>query len=223
MSGAGHGQHQTQHAVLTRRHTGAQRAQAGDGGGGEPGGERGPGGGGEEGRPVGVRLEQLVAETVHDEQADAVGGGELEGVRLGHAQRREQRPGQLGQRRGAVAGNQWRVSIHGAPFRSSKLDHVTAKPGRPRQTPKADLVVRHCQVGAIHRTWLRASRNTPAEPAHGWATLRAYSWPSSSFDRLGAIHTVRDRSLGISGWSGAPTRGRMGTVDTVDAVDAATP
>ena len=108
---ARHGDLVAEHPVPSRRQAGAQGAEAGHRGGREPGGQGAPGGG-ELGQERGRRLmgaQQLPAQPVHDEQAGPAGGGQPERVRrVAHAQRGEQRGGQVGQGSLAVIGHSGR-------------------------------------------------------------------------------------------------------------------
>ena len=88
--------------MLSWRPAGADRAQAGDGGGREPGRDR-PGVAGElgqEGRGLRVIPEQFPAQAVHDEKAGTPDRREPEDVLRGgrlRVQRREHRRGQIGE------------------------------------------------------------------------------------------------------------------------------
>ena len=107
--GAGHGDLVAEHAVLAGRAAGAQRAQAGHRGGREAGRQRlaGPGQLGQERGRRGMLAQQFPAQAVDHEQAGPAGRGQVQGIGLaGHAQRGEQRRGQVGQGAAAVAGDQ---------------------------------------------------------------------------------------------------------------------
>ncbi|GAA3101905.1 hypothetical protein GCM10020001_018670 [Nonomuraea salmonea] len=87
--------------------------------------------------PLGVGVEQLGAEAVDQEQADAVGRVEGQWVGLGHAERGQQRTRKVGQGRATISGHQHAPQSSPAPItRPGAGERIGSRPKANTHQPR---------------------------------------------------------------------------------------